>query len=143
MPPKNKVNKKGKKHPDEKAKRILELKEDMEEYAQIEKMLGSGKVLLNFPDKTTILGCIPGKMRGRMRKRCLMAIGDVVLVSLRSFQENKCDIIHKYEKSEAAKLVVQGEIPPSFLDSSHIEENEDDDVTFLDEGESTIDFENI
>lgn len=138
MPSKNKEHKNGKKYTSEKPKQPLIFKEDMEEYAQIEKMLGSGKVNLVFIDKTTCLGCIPGRMRGRMKKRNLISVGDVVLVSLRSFQETKCDIIHVYDKGEVAKLFSHGEIPPTFLDKSHTEENENDDVTFIDDEVSSI-----
>ena len=37
--------------------------------------------------------------------------GDIVLVSLREYEEDKGDIIHKYYTGEAAALVRYGEIP--------------------------------
>jgi hypothetical protein len=36
-----------------------------------------------------------------------------VLVSLREFQDGKCDIIHKYTTDEAKQLKQHGEIPES------------------------------
>ena len=37
--------------------------------------------------------------------------GDIVLVSLREYEEDKGDIIHKYYHREATNLVGYGEIP--------------------------------
>ena len=35
-----------------------------------------------------------GLVRGTLRKRVWINIGDIILVSLRQFDKNKCDIIH-------------------------------------------------
>jgi len=146
MPTKKKSSKKGKKHPDEKAKRTLELKEELEEYALIEKILGNGRVSVIYTDSRKILAHVRGSL-----KRCRMAVGDVVLVSIREFQQNKCDIIHKYEKTEVNKLLSLGEIPPNFLsidNSFGNEDNEGDDVIFEEtetetETETSFEFDNI
>lgn len=37
--------------------------------------------------------------------------GDIVLVGLREFQADKCDIIHKYTTDEARSLQAYGELP--------------------------------
>ena len=37
--------------------------------------------------------------------------GDIVLVSLRDYQDDKGDIIHKYYTGEAVHLIRAGEIP--------------------------------
>ena len=39
--------------------------------------------------------------------------GDIVLVSLREYEEDKADIIHKYYTGEATHLIRVGEIPDS------------------------------
>ena len=52
-----------------------------------------------------------GVIRGKLRKRVWMVVGDIVLVSLRDFQDQKCDIIHKYDNAEVRKLLTSGEIP--------------------------------
>ena len=39
--------------------------------------------------------------------------GDIVLVSLREFQDDVADIIHKYYRGEARSLVALKEIPES------------------------------
>jgi len=53
--------------------------------------------------------------------------GDLVLVSLRAFQDDKCDIIHKYTVKEANKLRKMGEIPRNArIGLSRIQEEEED-----------------
>ena len=49
--------------------------------------------------------CFDGKKRqgiisGKMRKKVWMAAGDVILVSLRDFQDDKCDTLMKYFPEE-------------------------------------------
>lgn len=40
-----------------------------------------------------------------------METGDIVLVSLREYEEDKADIIHKYYEAEAVQLIRAEEIP--------------------------------
>ena len=42
-----------------------------------------------------------------------MENGDIVLVALREFDDDKADIIHKYYTGEATHLIRVGEIPDS------------------------------
>ncbi len=79
--PKNK----GKKPVRVPTKRIMVYKQDMEEYAQIIKMLGDRRVTVMFPNKEEFIAMIPG----RFRKRCWMRVGDIVIVSRRDFQDTK------------------------------------------------------
>ena len=45
-----------------------------------------------------------------MRKRVWLKVGEWVLVSLRDFQDNKCNIIHKYSESDVNQLKKIGAI---------------------------------
>ena len=107
--PKNK----GKKPVRVPTKRIMVYKQDMEEYAQIIKMLGDRRVTVMFPNKEEFIAMIPG----RFRKRCWMRVGDIVIVSRRDFQDTKMDILHKYTDEETKILAREYEIPPFFLDT--------------------------
>ena len=40
-------------------------------------------------------------------------MGDVVLVSLREYENEKCDVVEKYNEDEVRKLKKAGEIPDS------------------------------
>ncbi|MFM7853488.1 MAG: hypothetical protein ACK55Z_08580 [bacterium] len=43
-------------------------------------------------------------IRGRMRNRVWINAGDIILVSLREFGDEKADVIHKYYPEEAYEL---------------------------------------
>lgn len=128
MPKKTKKAKNSKnKANGEKAKRILEFKGESEEYVKVEKLLGDRRVSVMLPDKTTMLA----RIAGRLRKQRIV-IGDVVLISYRSFQDDKSDVIHVYSKDEVSKLILQEEIPSDFL-STECLVVDDDGIIFLDE----------
>jgi translation initiation factor 1A len=76
------------------------------EYSWITKMLGNGRVTVKNADKVERLGII----RGNMRKRDWMGVGDLVLVTLRGYQDDKVDIVFKYNESEIRMLRKWGEI---------------------------------
>ena len=79
------------------------------EYAQVVKMLGSGRLEAACFDGTTRLAHI----RGKMRKKVWIGAGDIILVSLREYQDEKVDVIHKYTADEARALKTAGELPES------------------------------
>lgn len=115
--------------------RVLLFKEAGQDYAVVKDLLGSGRCRCVFSDdnKTERL-CI---IRGNMRKRSVHRIhkGDLVLVSLRDFQDDKADIIHLYTPSEVRSLVAYNEIEQSLTTSGLVEEcvsNDEDDVVFED-----------
>ena len=64
-------------------KRELIYREDGQEYAQITKMLGNGRIEVSCFDGIKRMGHI----RGKLRKRVWMGQGDIILVSLRDFQD--------------------------------------------------------
>ena len=81
-------------------KRELAYKDDEQEYAQIMKMLGNGRLEVFCFDGEKRQATI----RGKLRKKVWMNLGDVVLVSLREYQNEKCDVLHKYNPDEVRKL---------------------------------------
>ena len=48
-----------------------------------------------------------------MRKKVWVNTGDIVLVGLRDFQDEKADVILKYMADEARSLKAYGELPDS------------------------------
>ena len=112
-------------------KRELVLKEEGTVYGQILKMLGNGRVEVYCVDSVKRIGNI----RGKMKRRVWIGVGDVVLISLRDFQNEKCDVILKYTPEEVRQLKAQDQIPDS------IEVNENDpnlDIEF-EEGKANDD----
>lgn len=60
--------------------------------------------------------CFDGKkrlchIRGKMRKKIWVSAGDVILIALRGFQDDKADVILKYTPDEARRLKALGYIP--------------------------------
>eukprot|EP00611_Tribonema_gayanum_P000786 TRINITY_DN1057_c0_g1_i3.p1 TRINITY_DN1057_c0_g1~~TRINITY_DN1057_c0_g1_i3.p1 ORF type:complete len:201 (-),score=40.13 TRINITY_DN1057_c0_g1_i3:214-816(-) len=91
----------------EETKRELEYKEFGQEYAQVVRMLGNGRCECYCYDGVTRLGHI----RGKMRKKVWVSAGDIVLCGLREYQDDKVDIIHRYNADEARNLKQYGELP--------------------------------
>lgn len=125
---------KSKNNPSLTEKRQLEFKEEQQEYALVTKMLGNGRCECKCYDGRTRLGVI----RGSMSKRVWISVGDTILVSLREYQDDKADIIHKYTNEEAATLREYGELGPGLIDAqlpSGVEEEENeiyDEIKFED-----------
>jgi translation initiation factor 1A len=71
-----------------------------------------------------------------MRKRVWINMGDIVLVSLREFQDSKADIIWKYTPDEARSLKAYGELPasvrPNETEGFGGDESESDGIEFAD-----------
>lgn len=82
-----------------------------QEYAKILKVNGSGRYNLMCFDGNERLGISAGSIKRKFR----ISIGDIVLVSLWDFQDNKCSIVHRYEVDEALKLKNDGEFPDSII----------------------------
>ncbi|KAK3489451.1 eukaryotic translation initiation factor 1A, X-chromosomal [Neurospora hispaniola] len=72
------------------------------EYAQVIKMLGNGRLEAMCFDGVKRLGLI----RGKLRKKIWINNGDIILVSLREYQDEKGDVILKYSADEARSLYV-------------------------------------
>ncbi|KAI1082110.1 nucleic acid-binding protein [Whalleya microplaca] len=130
--------------------RELLFKEDSQVYARIEKVFGSGRfsarVLDNdgSPNKQKVrLAIIRGSMRS-MRKKVHIVLNDIILLSLREFQDDKADIIHKYTSDEACKLIEYGELPKDALvDLNGDVDDEDDFFEFAEDDEDGHDDSNL
>lgn len=80
---------------------------ESQEYAQITKALGNCRFeVLCFDGKNRL-----ATMCGKMRKRVFVNQNDLILVSLRDWQDSKCDIIDKYTENDVQKLKQGGHIP--------------------------------
>ncbi|KAL2128871.1 hypothetical protein VTI74DRAFT_8558 [Chaetomium olivicolor] len=109
--PKNKgkggKNRRRGKNENDNEKRELTFKEEGQEYAQVLKMLGNGRLEAMCFDGVKRLGLI----RGKLRKKIWINNGDIILVSLREYQDEKGDVILKYSADEARSLKAYGELP--------------------------------
>ena len=79
----------------------------MIEYAQVVKMLGNGRLeALCFDGEKRL-----AHIRGKLRKKVWINQGDIILLSLRDYQDEKGDVILKYNADEARSLKAYGELP--------------------------------
>ena len=129
-----KNRKRGKNEADDE-KRELVFKEDGQEYAQVLRMLGNGRCEAMCIDGTKRLCHI----RGKMHKKVWIAAGDIILVGLRDYQDDKADVILKYMPDEARLLKAYGELPDTMRLNEGIAaglDEEDDNA-----GDDYIEFE--
>jgi translation initiation factor 1A len=133
--PKNKgkggKNRRRGKNENEGLKRELVFKEDGQEYAQVTKMLGNGRLEAMCFDGTKRLCHI----RGKLRKKVWINQSDIILIGLRDYQDAKADVILKYSADEARNLKSYGEFPESVRINDIVtigEGGEDDDIEFDD-----------
>ncbi|KAI0300763.1 hypothetical protein BC826DRAFT_905321 [Russula brevipes] len=125
-------------------KRELVFREDGQEYAQVIKMLGNGRLEAMCFDGEKRLAHI----RGKMRKKVWINQGDIILLSLREFQDGKADVIVKYTADEArnyadlTQVKAYGELPENAkINETDAFGEEDGECTFEfgDGGEVDID----
>lgn len=90
-------------------------KEPGQEYAWIKSKLGSCRMRVICFDKRERLALI----RGKMKRRCWIQLSDIVLVSLRDFQDDKCDIIQKFTDDQVKVLVKNNIITEAFVKSGN------------------------
>jgi len=88
--------------------RIPHLKQG-EIFGIAEQWLGASRIRVICADGKSRLGRIPGKLKKRMWIR----EGDLVVVQPWSFQDEKCNILHRYTKTEASYLSRRGVVPKS------------------------------
>jgi translation initiation factor 1A len=119
----------------EKNRDIPHAEQGTSEYAWIVKMLGNGRVTVKNAEKIERLGII----RGSMRKRDWISVGDLVLVTLRGFQDDKVDIVFKYNDSEVRMLRKWGEIKDRQEDLGDDEKTAEDEAFAFQDGDDDLD----
>jgi len=112
-------------------KRELIFKEDGQEYAQVLRMLGNGRLEAHCFDGRKRLCTI----RGQIRKRVWINQEDIVLVGLREYQDEKADVIMKYYPDEVRALKQYGELPEQLrVNEGGDFEDYDENIQFTKEG---------
>uniref|UniRef100_A0A8D2NIA8 Eukaryotic translation initiation factor 4C n=1 Tax=Zonotrichia albicollis TaxID=44394 RepID=A0A8D2NIA8_ZONAL len=189
--PKNKgkggKNRRRGKNENESEKRELVFKEDGQEYAQVIKMLGNGRLEALCFDGVKRLCHIRGKLRKKVfhlpvlcwcvvRRRSLglfpvkadihclhsglfqfldstecpgisvwINTSDIILIGLRDYQDNKADVILKYNADEARSLKAYGELPEhaKINETDTFGPGDDDEIQFDDIGDDDEDIDDI
>lgn len=117
--------------------RVIPFRDDLEgtDYAYVlDKLGGMHLRVFCYNDRSERIGSI----RGSMYKRVWIEKDDIVLVSVRDFQQDKCDIIYKYTNDEIKTLVKSEELEEKYASIANKEiivyGNDDDEVLVSFEG---------
>lgn len=121
--------------------RDMPVREDGQLYARVTQMLGNGRLMAACDDGVVRL-C---KIRGSMRKREWVRVGDTVLVALRCFQDDKADVVFRYDDGEVHRLRRMGEVTGAIGAATDDPDDagELDDVVEFEPGEDEADWERI
>lgn len=97
--------------------------EDFQEYGQVTKILGNKRFEVNCFDSKTRLAHARGNLK---KKKVFVKLGNVILVSLREFEDAKCDILYVYNPKEIQRLKKLDEIPNNIMEDleTKVEEND-------------------
>ena len=82
----------------------VEIDEDTEVYGIVTEMLGASRVLVRCYDGEERTCRIPG----RMKKKVWIREDDLVIVEPWDFQDEKGDIVHRYENKPKEILIDEG-----------------------------------
>ncbi len=106
-------------------------------YGQVIKILGNNRFHIKCfntgDNENSEKLCI---LRGKMRKRVWINLNDIVIISLREFENNKADIVHKYTTDEANELKKLKLIPNIEIINGIVEKR--DDINFNEELTDTM-----
>lgn len=116
-----------------------ELNPNYEEYAYVKKLLGNCRAHVITDSGIDAIGVIRGSMR-KFNKRVIIENGDIVVVSKRDFQDNKVDIVHKYNQDQIQLLFSEKKLKNLFNfynykkidDDNNTNQNNDDYIDFID-----------
>ena len=107
------------------------LKEENQDYAKVEKLLGNCRVELLCNDGEKRLGII----RGNMRKKQWINSNSIVLYSVRDYEKDKVDIIHVYKDLVVKQM--ENKMKLTFSITSE-EQNMDDIFMYVSDEEEQI-----
>ena len=119
------------------SRRELIFAEDGQCYAYVAESKGDGRYNVYCSDQSVRLAIL----RGKLWKRCWIRCHDMILVTLRDYQDGKCDIVHKYSGDEVLRLINVGEIAGDLAKYYNIGEydpnalDEDEDILVFDESD--------
>lgn len=107
---------------------------DGTDYGIVKSILGNGRmIVLCLSDKKERLGHI----RGSIYKKTWIGKDDVILISIRDFQNEKCDVLFKYSSDEVKYLIKNGQINSNYNRDENDQEDENDCIFVEDEEEKS------
>ena len=123
----NKKRRGGKRHNKSKTYSLDDLipsNDDNQSYAYVSQKYGDGRYSIMCYDKVTRMGIVAG----RLKKSSRIDKGHLVLVSLRDYQDDRCDIIYHYTDDDIDKLINSNNLNSGFVKSGTLT-TEDNTIT--------------
>ena len=87
----------------------LETADKFQNYAQVISMLGDGRIKIKCIIDDKVIDKL-GIIRGSMRKRQWINSGDIVIVCIRDFEPNKCDVVYVYPKDRRNQIIKKAQL---------------------------------
>jgi translation initiation factor 1A len=107
-------NKKQKKYLNNSHNNDYNLDKENEEYAIVTKLLGNCRVSVVTNSGNECIGIIRGSLR-KFSKRILIEKADIVVVSIRDYQNSKVDIVHKFNREQIQLLIKEKNLAQSII----------------------------
>lgn len=104
--------------------------DDGQQYAVVKDMLGNGRLRALCENGAEITARIRGSMR-KYKSKVIIAPGDLIILSMRDYEADKADVVHKYSHEETADLMYRACLPDKITKAltenelGHAQENED------------------
>lgn len=112
MPGKNNTRINKKKKQGGSAKKDIPFATEDQHYALVVKNRGDCRMDVRNEEGQSWLGSV----RGRMRNKIYVRVGDLVLISERDFETGKVDILHKYRETDVPDLRAAGGLTEKMAD---------------------------
>ncbi|MCK4757169.1 MAG: translation initiation factor eIF-1A [Thermoplasmata archaeon] len=80
-----------------------------EMFAIADQLLGASKIRVVCADGESRMG----RIRGKLKKRMWIREGDLLIIRPWEFQDEKCDVMYRYTRTQASNLARRGVIPES------------------------------
>tara|TARA_Y200000002_G_scaffold381644_1_gene396233 strand:+ start:4461 stop:5030 length:570 start_codon:yes stop_codon:yes gene_type:complete len=103
---------------------LIPSKDDNQAYAYVSQKYGDGRYSIMCYDKVSRMGIVAGKLKKSSR----IDKGALVLVSLREYQDNKCDIIYHYTPEDIDKLTKSNNVNLGFVRSGTLSANDEENI---------------
>jgi len=88
------------------------VKEKFQQYGKVLELLGDGRLKAVCEDNQVRICTI----RGKLKNKVWIRKDDIILVSLRDFDEKKGDVIHKYDEKQIKQLLSLRELDKEKLE---------------------------
>jgi len=88
--------------------------DDGQQYAVVRDMLGNGRLQAMCEDGTNVVARIRGSMR-KYKSKVIIAPRDLIILSMRDYEADKADVVHKYTHEETTDFMYRGYLPEKIM----------------------------